>query len=250
MYFSFQNLQRLRIFNKMNPIFATVYTRRIFTMQESTLFILNKENSIANHFLAEIRTEGVQQDSMRFRRNMERIGEMLAYELSKTLPYQQQHIRTPLADTQATLLKDFPVLISIMRAGIPLHMGLLNIFDHADSGFIGAYREHDSETSFDIAFQYFTAPDLNDKHIMLIDPMLASGKTFIMAIENILKKGTPVMFHLVAAIAAPEGIAYLRQHCPVPYALWLGALDEKLNHQSYIVPGLGDAGDLAFGPKL
>lgn len=219
-------------------------------MQESTLFILNKENSIANHFLAEIRNTGVQQDRMRFRRNLERIGEMLAYELSKTLPYQEQNITTPLADTQATLLKEFPVLISVMRAGIPLHMGLLHIFDHADNGFIGAYRDHDSDTSFDIAFQYFTAPDLHEKHLILIDPMLASGKTFVKAIENILKKGTPVMFHIVAAIAAPEGITYLRQHCPVPYSLWLGALDEKLNHQSYIVPGLGDAGDLAFGPKL
>lgn len=234
----------------MNLIFASVFTPSLMTMQESTLFILNQQNSVANHFLAEIRTEGLQLDRMRFRKNLERIGTLLAYELSKALPYATQSLTTPLANTQATLLETFPVLISVMRAGIPLHMGMLNVFDQADSGFIGAYRAHDTDIQFEIAFQYFTAPDLHQRPIVLIDPMLASGKTFIKAIENILLRGTPTMFHVAAAIAAPEGIEYLRQHCPVPFALWLGAVDEKLNAQSYIVPGLGDAGDLAFGPKL
>ncbi len=219
-------------------------------MQEHSLFILNQHHSIANHYLAEIRDTQVQQDSMRFRRNLERIGVLLAYELSKTLPYHQQDITTPLAQTKAALLTAFPVLISVMRAGIPLHMGILDAFDRADSGFIGAYRDHDSGTTFEIAFQYFTAPELHQKQVILIDPMLATGKTMVKAIEQMLKRGTPAMFHLVAAIAAPEGVDYLRDYCPVPFSLWLGALDEKLDPHAYIVPGLGDAGDLSFGPKL
>lgn len=218
-------------------------------MRESSIFILNQENSIANHFLAEIRKLEVQDDRMRFRKNLERIGELLAYEISKSLTYEAEDITTPLDTMRIPLIKQFPILISVLRAGIPLHMGLLHFFDHADNGFIGAYRQHDSEEVFDIALQYFTYPEISNRHIILIDPMLASGKTFVKAIESILQQGTPSMFHIVSAIAAPEGVEYLRQHCPAEFALWIGALDEKLNNRSYIVPGLGDAGDLAFGPK-
>lgn len=218
-------------------------------MREPSIFILNKENSIANHFLAEIRKQEVQEDRMRFRRNLERIGELLAYEISKSMVYQAQEIITPLDTMQVPLIKQFPILISILRAGIPLHMGLLNFFDHADNGFIGAYRQHSHGEEFDIALQYYTYPEIKGRHILLIDPMLATGKTFVKAMENILQQGTPAMFHIVSAIAAPEGIEYLRQHGPAPFSVWIGALDEKLNSRSYIVPGLGDAGDLAFGPK-
>lgn len=218
-------------------------------MRESSLFILNKENSIAHHFLAEMRKKGVQQDRMRFRKNLERVGELLAYEISKSLSYEVQEIATPLDTIQIPLIKHFPILISILRAGVPLHMGLLSFFDHADNGFIGAYRQHGDEEKFDITLQYFTYPDIKDRHIILIDPMLATGKTFVKAIENILQQGIPAMFHIVSAIAAPEGIQYLRQHCSTPFSIWIGALDEKLNNKAYIVPGLGDAGDLAFGPK-
>lgn len=218
-------------------------------MPASSVFILNKENSIANHFLAEIRKQEVQEDRMRFRKNLERIGELLAYEISKSLRYEAEEITTPLDTMQIPLIKEFPILISVLRAGIPLHMGLLNFFDHADNGFIGAYRQHGNEEEFDIALQYFTYPEIRNRHVILIDPMLATGKTFIKAIENILKQGRPIMFHIVSAIAAPEGIEYLRQNCPAEFSVWIGALDEKLNSSSYIMPGLGDAGDLAFGPK-
>lgn len=220
-----------------------------YAMRESSFFILNKKNSIANHFLAEIRKQEVQEDRLRFRKNLERIGELLAYEISKSLPYEAEEITTPLDTMLIPLIKQFPILISVLRAGIPLHMGLLNFFDHADNGFIGAYRQHGNEEEFDIALQYFTYPEIKDCHIILIDPMLATGKTFVKAIENILQQGVPAMFHIVSAIAAPEGIEYLRQKCPAKFSIWIGALDEKLNNRSYIVPGLGDAGDLAFGPK-
>ncbi len=218
-------------------------------MQETSLYILNKENSIANHFLAEIRKRGFQDDRMRFRKNMERIGELLAYELSKSMAYQAEHITTPLDTIQVPLLSSPPVLISVLRAGLPLHTGFLNFFDQADSGFIGAFRHYEEEESFTIALNYFAYPDITQRAVILIDPMLATGKTLVKAVQSILQQGQPAEIHMAAAIAAPEGLDYLRQHCPFPFSLWIGALDEKLNSNAYIVPGLGDAGDLSFGPK-
>ncbi len=219
-------------------------------MQEAPLFVLNQENTLANHFLAEIRQTGLQNDRMRFRKNMERIGSLLAYELSKTLTYEPQTITTPLDKLPVPLIAQPPVLISVLRAGLPLHQGFLHFFDQADSGFIGAFRRHQDDTHFDIALDYFTYPILQDRQVILIDPMLATGQTLVTAAENIIQKGQPAMLHIAAAIAAPEGIQYLRRHCPCPFAMWVGALDDKLNNKAYIVPGLGDAGDLAFGLKF
>lgn len=215
------------------------------------MFILNETQSIANQFLAEIRDTQVQQDRLRFRRNLERLGELLAYELSKSLDYTSKTLQTPLEKITINVLKDTPVLISILRAGIPFHQGFLNYFDHAENGFIGAYRKHEeSESEFIIAMEYNAIPSIDDRHVILIDPMLATGKSLISAVNTLLQKGSPKHLHIVSAIAAPEGVAYIKQNINIPYSLWSGALDEKLNSKYYIIPGLGDAGDLAFGPKM
>lgn len=215
------------------------------------MFILNETNSIANQFLAEIRDTSVQQDRLRFRRNMERLGELLAYELSKSLDYTSKKIQTPL-DTATVRVPDHtPVLISILRAGIPFHQGFLNYFDTAENGFIGAYRKHEAnEPEFTIAMEYHAIPLVDDRHVILIDPMLATGRSVVAAVQTLLQYGNPKYLHIAAAIAAPEGVAYIRQHMNVDYSLWSGALDDQLNSKYYIVPGLGDAGDLAYGPKL
>lgn len=215
------------------------------------VFILNETNSIANQFLAEIRDVHVQQDRLRFRRNMERLGELLAYELSKSLDYTIKTFQTPLEKVSVNMPAHAPVLISILRAGIPFHQGFLNYFDHAENGFIGAYRKHEeNESEFTIAMEYHAIPSVDDRHVILIDPMLATGRSVVSAVQTLLQYGHPRHLHIVAAIAAPEGIAYIQQHTKIDYSLWSGALDEKLNSKYYIVPGLGDAGDLAYGPKL
>ncbi|MTI32011.1 uracil phosphoribosyltransferase [Xanthovirga aplysinae] len=215
------------------------------------MFILNKENSIANHFLAELRDVNIQRDSLRFRKNLERLGELLAYELSKTLQYDPHSIQTPMCGTSVELLKEQPVLVTILRAGLPFYQGVLNFFDQADSGFIGAFRAPaNTERGFEIEMGYKTTPDLEGKQLIVADPMLASGKSLIHALEGILKNGTPAHVHILAAIAAPEGIAYIKENLKVEHSFWLGALDEKLDKKSYIIPGLGDAGDLAFGSKI
>lgn len=220
-------------------------------MQEDSLFILTQHPSIANQFLTELRTKGIQEDRLRFRRNLERIGEVLAYELSKTFSYHEQKVETPLETTNVLAISHSPVLISILRAGLPLHQGLLNYFDQADNGFVGAFRDQEDDSKeFDIALKYFAVPDINDKNVLLIDPMLASGKTLVNVCGQLLNNGTPRHLHIVSAIASPEGISYLREKIDAPFSLWLGGLDDHLNSHSYIVPGLGDAGDLAFGPKI
>ncbi|WKN31640.1 uracil phosphoribosyltransferase [Porifericola rhodea] len=219
-------------------------------MQETSLFQLNDQHSVASHFLSELRKTGFQDDRLRFRRNMERIGELLAYELSKTLTYQEHTIQTPLADTEVSLLQEQPVLISILRAGIPLHQGVLNYFDHADSGFVGAFRDHQDEHNFEIALKYFTLPDTKDKVVLLIDPMLASGQTLATVCNSFSPDQKPKHLHIVSAIASPEGLQHLRETVNIPYSIWTGAVDESIDSKAYIVPGLGDAGDLSYGPKL
>lgn len=215
------------------------------------MFILNEVNSIAHHFLSEIRDVKVQKDTMRFRRNMERLGEILAYEVSKMLLYEEKKILTPLGEASIPLLKDQPVLISVLRAGLPFFQGFLNFFDKADSGFIGAYRNpHDVNFNFDIALDYIAAPEIKNKTIIIIDPMLATGSSLVKAIQQLVVTGVPHHIHVVSAIAAPEGINYIKENVQNPYTVWTGAIDEKLNHMSYIVPGLGDAGDLSFGSKI
>jgi uracil phosphoribosyltransferase len=214
------------------------------------MFILTENASIANHFIAELRDQQVQKDSMRFRRNMERVGELLAYEMSKVLSYKQVQITTPLGSKETLLLQQQPILATILRAGLPLFQGFINYFDKANSAFIGAYRgKHKQDESFEIELHYAVAPDLNDRTLILIDPMLATGKSAVKAYKSLLQYGLPAQIHLVAAIASREGVAYIQQQLP-QCQLWLGTIDDTLNHKAYIVPGLGDAGDLAFGSKL
>jgi len=213
------------------------------------MFILSKQPSIANQFLAELRNVQVQKDSMRFRKNLERLGEVLAYEVSKTLSFQTKEVVTPLENTAMAVPSDQVVLVAVLRAALPFYQGFLNFFDQAESGFIGAFREEGTE-KLTVNLGYHASPSLDDKVLILVDPMLATGQSCVAALQTLLQHGTPKAIHLVAAIAAPEGVQHLEEHISQPYSLWLGTLDERLNEKAYIVPGLGDAGDLAFGAKL
>lgn len=213
------------------------------------MFVLSEQPSIANHFIAELRDVDIQKDSFRFRKNLERLGALLAYEYSKSLPYQSEAVQTPLAEARVKLLRKQPVLATILRAGLPLYQGFLQIFDRAESAFIGAYRSpHEEDNSFDIVQGYTVTPDLDDKPLVLIDPMLATGKSLVSVYESLRYYGEPEQVAIVAAVASEEGVAYVQKHIKNA-SLWLGVIDPKLNDKSYIVPGLGDAGDLAFGNK-
>jgi uracil phosphoribosyltransferase len=214
------------------------------------MFILSETNSIANHFIAELRDVNIQQDSMRFRKNMERLGEILAYEVSKTLHYQSVTVQSPLAVAHTNLLTNQPVLGAILRASLPFHQGFLNVFDKSENAFIGAYRgKHRADETFDIQMDYLASPDLSNKTIILIDPMLATGKSLLKSYQALLAYGKPTRIIIASAIAAPEGISFLQKEMPEA-DFFIGSLDEKLNHKFYIIPGLGDAGDLAYGEKL
>jgi uracil phosphoribosyltransferase len=213
------------------------------------MFILSDQVSIANQFMAELRDQTIQQDRMRFRKNLERLGEILAYEISKDLQFNLVELSTPLAKTKVQIPLRQPVLIAVLRASLPFYQGFLNFFDKAESGFIGAFRQEEGE-EISINLGYHASPDLSGKELILADPMLASGKSIVKSIETLLTHGTPKIIHIAAAFASPEGISYIEQHLKIPFKIWLGALDEKLNTKSYIIPGLGDAGDLAFGEKL
>lgn len=214
------------------------------------MLILTDSNSIANHFIVEMRDVNIQKDAMRFRKNMERLGEVLAYEVSKTLSFQTITMQSPLAKATANLLSEQPVLVAILRASLPFHQGFLNVFDRAENAFIGAYRgKHRSDETFDIQVDYLASPDLNNKTIILIDPMLATGKSLLKSYEALLTYGKPARTIIAAAIAAPEGIQFLQESIP-DADFFIGTVDEKLNHKFYIIPGLGDAGDLAYGEKL
>lgn len=214
------------------------------------MFILNAQNSIANQFLAEMRDITVQNDSMRFRKNMERLGEILAYEISKTLDYKPVKVQTPLAEASTELLTEQPVLVAILRASLPFYQGFLNLFDKSENAFIGAYRgKHRADETFDIQMDYLACPSLEGKTVMLVDPMLATGKSLVKSYQALLQYGKPSKLIIAAAIAAPEGLAYIQEQIPEA-SLFIGAKDERLNEKFYIVPGLGDAGDLAYGGKL
>lgn len=215
-----------------------------------TINHLGKDNSIFNHFIAELRNADVQKDSMRFRRNLERIGEIYAYEISKTMDYEEQEIATPLGIANMKLSKEKPVLATILRAGLPLHQGLLNYFDHSDSAFITAFRKSHRDGSFEVQVDYMSSPNLDGKTLILADTMLATGKSIMLAYEELLTKGQPKHTHFVSVIASTQGVEYLQKNLsPNNCTIWLGAVDDELTAQSYIVPGLGDAGDLAFGIK-
>ncbi len=212
---------------------------------------ISEQNSILNHFLAQIRDVSIQNDSMRFRKNIERIGEIMAYELSKTLAYKTIDVRTPLGIKTTTTVADSVVLCSILRAGLALHQGFMNFFDEAENGFVSAYRHHyNHDDAFEILVEYQAAPSFHDKNLILIDPMLATGQSIVAVLQKLHLEQKPKEIHIAVVIAAPEGIEYLQQQLPENCHLWVAALDEKLNEKNYIVPGLGDAGDLAYGSKL
>lgn len=212
---------------------------------------ISENNSILNHFLAQIRDVNIQKDSMRFRKNIERIGEIMAYELSKTLEYEAIDVQTPLGIKRTTTIADNVVLCSILRAGLALHTGFMNLFDNAENGFVSAYRHHpNNDDFFEILVEYQAAPSFENKNLILIDPMLATGQSIIAVLNKLLLKQKPKEIHIAVVIAAPEGIAYLEDNLPENCHLWVAALDERLNEKNYIIPGLGDAGDLAYGHKL
>ncbi|MBC9797453.1 uracil phosphoribosyltransferase [Sinomicrobium weinanense] len=212
---------------------------------------IGAQHSILNHFIAESRDRHIQADRMRFRKNMERIGEILGYELSKTLSYHNKSIATPLGAKNVPLVTDEIVICSILRAGIPFHNGLLNYFDHAENAFISAYRHHTgNDDDFEIVVEYLSSPSLEGKTLLLADPMLATGQSLIAVYEALKKLGTPSEIHLLAVIGAQAGIARVKEHFPTDTHLWIAAIDDELNDKGYIVPGLGDAGDLAYGTKL
>ena len=211
--------------------------------------ILSKENSIFNEFIAEIRDEEIQTDRMRFRRNVERMGEIFAYEISKKLNYVVEDVVTSLGVAKVPKMAEQPVIATILRAGLPLHIGILNYFDQADNGFISAYRKHHKDGSFDVQIEYLSSPDIDDRILIMCDPMLATGTSMVLAYNALLTKGKPKHTHIVSVIASIEGVNYVQKHLPENVTLWMGAVDEEMTAQSYIVPGLGDAGDLAFGVK-
>ena len=211
---------------------------------------LSKNNSLLNHWVAELRDVHVQNDRMRFRRNIERIGEVAAYELSKTLQFKAVDITTPLGIAPTPLLTEQPVLATILRAGLPLHQGMLNYFDKADNAFISAYRKHHPDGSFEISLEYLSCPNLNDRVLILCDPMLATGASLVETIQAIQKTYTPSQIHIVVTIASQKGIEHVEKELGADIPIWCAAIDPTLNDKSYIVPGLGDAGDLAFGTKM
>ncbi len=209
------------------------------------------QNSILNKFISELRCENIQKDSMRFRRNLERIGEIFAYEISKKLEYTFQEISTPLAKINMQLSTDKVVIASLLRAALPFHNGFLNYFDDAESAFISAYRKYNPNGGFDIKFDYLSSPDLTNKTLILVDPMLATASSMVVAYNGILSKGKPKHTHIVSIIASKAGVSNLQQNIPVnECTVWLGAIDNALTDKAYITPGLGDAGDLAYGEKI
>ncbi len=213
--------------------------------------IVGESNSIFNQFIAEIRDEVIQKDPMRFRKNLQRLGEFFAYEISKVMEYESTDVITPLGVAKVSTLVQQPVLATILRAGLPLQQGLLNIFDRAENAFISAYRKYDSAGEFHIEFEYLASPSLDGKEVILSDPMLASGASMEIGYRSLMQKGNPKHVHLVAIIASRQGVEYVTNHITEEnVTLWIGAVDPDMTSMSYIVPGLGDAGDLAFGAKI
>ena len=208
-----------------------------------------KSNTILNTFLRELRDVTIQKDSMRFRRNLERIGEIIAYEISKTLKYKTSEITTPLAKTKVNLPAEQPVIATILRAGLPLHNGVLNYFDRAENTFISAYRKHGDQNNFEVEIEYLASPNIDGKTLIICDPMLATGSSMVLAYKAILEKGTPKKVHVVSVVASKKGMEFCIKNLPQEVDYWIGEIDETLDEKSYIVPGLGDAGDLAYGTK-
>ncbi|UTW61297.1 uracil phosphoribosyltransferase [bacterium SCSIO 12741] len=211
--------------------------------------IFNRSHSVLNVFLSELRDTSIQQDPMRFRKNIERIAEVIGYEISKTFSYEPQSVTTPLGTAEELLPQSQPVIASILRAGLSMHSGLLNYFDRAENAFVSAYRIEKDNGDLDFHVEYNASPSLDGKTLILADPMLATGSSMCLAYDALLRHGTPAQVHLASVIGAPEGVEKVRAYFPENTQLWIGAVDEKLNDKSYIVPGLGDAGDLSYGIK-
>jgi len=210
---------------------------------------IGQQSSILGQYMAEIRAVGIQEDRLRFRHNLSRIAEILSYELSKTLPSVQQEVQTPLGIATVPALQEQPVLFTILRAGLAMHDGVLRTFDHADSAYISAYRKHSSPEDFEIEVEYLAIPDIDHKIWIISDPMLATGSSMVAVYQALRKHGAPSQVHIISAIATPEALAFVKAKLPSTTQIWVGAIDSELTAKSYIVPGLGDAGDLAFGIK-
>ncbi len=210
---------------------------------------LSEQHSLMSNWIGELRDVELQTDRMRFRRNLERIGEVAAYEISKVLPFAEKEVQTPMGIATCKILLNHPVLATIMRAGLPLHQGLLNFFDKADNAFISAYRKHNPDGSFEISLDYISCPELEDRVVIVSDPMLATGSSLVKTIHFLKEEGKPKEIHIVAAIACTVGIEYVLREEP-SVTIWCGDIDDELTAKGYIVPGLGDAGDLAYGVKV
>ena len=209
---------------------------------------LSEQHSLISNWISELRDETIQQDRMRFRTNLERIAEAAAYEISKVLPFVEKEVETPLGTATNKVLKEQPVLATILRAGLPMHNGLLNYFDKADNAFVAAYRKHHKDGSFEISLEYMSCPDLENRIVIVSDPMLATGGSLVKTIHFLKEEGKPKEIHIVVAIACTVGIEYVKREDP-SVTIWCGDIDDELTAKSYIVPGLGDAGDLAYGLK-
>lgn len=213
----------------------------------------SEQNSVINQYLAEIRDREYQQNRLVFRNNIQRIGEMMAYEMSKTLDYKTQTVRTPLAEAEVSVPSDDVVVATIFRAGLPFHQGFLNVFDHAGNAFVSAYRKYtnDEHTEVGIHVEYLATPDITGKTLIIADPMLATGGSMELGYEALISKGKPKHVHVACVIATPEGVDYIKTHLPNDTTtIWCAAIDPGMNEHKYIVPGFGDAGDLCYGEKL
>lgn len=212
---------------------------------------LSEHNSVLKHYLKEIRSVKLQKDSMRFRRNMERIGEIMAYEISKTMRYKAEDVKTPLGVANTEVIDEKIVIATILRAGLPFHTGFLSYFDTAENAFVSAYRKYKDALKFDIFIEYIASPDLTGKTLIITDPMLATGSSMELAYGALLTKGKPAHIHIATVISSQVAIDYVASHFPeTKTTVWAAAIDPELNEHSYIIPGLGDAGDLAYGEKL
>lgn len=211
---------------------------------------LSNQHSLITNWVSELRDVTIQGDRLRFRRNLQRIGEIAAYEISKGLPSEEVEVQTPLGTHKSKLLKQQPVLATVLRAGLPLHQGMLNYFDRADNAFVSAYRKHNADGSFEICLEYMSCPNLDNRIVIISDPMLATGASLVKTIEFMREQYKPAEIYFVCAIASKQGIDYIHQQCGNEIKIWCGDIDEKLNDKGYIVPGLGDAGDLAYGSKM
>jgi len=210
---------------------------------------MSGQHSLVSNWISELRSTEIQNDRLRFRRNLERVGEVIAYEISKTLEWKEQEIQTPLGIHNSKLLAEQPVLATILRAGLPLHHGLLSYFDRADNAFISAYRKHRRDGTFQINLEYLSCPSIEDRIVIISDPMIATGASAVAALRSLQTVGQPSQIHVVSAIAATVGIEYVLREFGEKVYIWCGDIDDELTAKGYIVPGLGDAGDLAFGPK-